>query len=94
MLNMSRSSTISHVSVSDPSSLSFVDDLLQACAFEDTPSPLVAFPASDKGTIEFQTYTARELTRSVDAVVGHFIGQGLEPAVSTRRRLLQYYRNS
>lgn len=61
---------------------STIDELLRKRAETYPDTPLLAYPASIRGTADFVTYTAQDLDRFAEAVARKLQKNGLRPAVS------------
>ena len=55
------------------------DDLLRLRATDKEQVPLLCFPRSERGPVEYEQFTGREIYRFVDHAAKHYMRCGLEP---------------
>ena len=54
------------------------DDLLHARAKDKNQTPLICFPRSERGVIDFDEFTGEDLDRMVDHAARYYIQSGLK----------------
>ena len=58
------------------------DDLLQARAADEIQIPLLCFQQSERGIIDFEGFTGRDIDRFVDHAAKSYLNHGLQPVGS------------
>lgn len=56
-----------------------VDDLLQARASDKIQTPLLCFPRSERGIIDYEGFTGSDIDRFVDHAAKYYLMRGLQP---------------
>ena len=66
------------------------DDLLRLRAADKTQSPLLCFPKSEPGAVDYEEFSGRDIDRFVDQAAKYYMRCGLQPVgESFRLALLQ-----
>lgn len=55
------------------------DDLLRLRAADKIQVPLLCFPKSERGTVDYEDFTGRDLDRFVDQAAKYYMKRGLQP---------------
>ena len=55
------------------------DDLLRARAADRIQTPLVCFPRTERGVIDYESFTGSDIDRFVDHAAKHYLRHGLQP---------------
>lgn len=55
------------------------DDLLRLRAADKTQIPLLCFPKSERGTVDYEDFTGRDIDRFVDQAAKYYLRCGLQP---------------
>lgn len=55
------------------------DDLLRLRAADKTQIPLLCFPKSERGTVDYEEFTGRDIDRFVDQAAKYYMRCGLQP---------------
>ena len=55
------------------------DDLLRLRAGDNTQVPLLCFPKSERGTLDYEEFTGRDIDRFVDQAAKYYMSCGLQP---------------
>ena len=56
-----------------------VDDLLQARAADKIQTPLLCFPRTERGVIDYEGFTGSDIDRFVDHAAKYYLRHGLQP---------------
>lgn len=59
--------------------LMIVDDLLIALGADKNQIPLLCFPRSERGTVDYDQFDGRDIDRMVDHAAKHYMSCGLKP---------------
>ena len=55
------------------------DDLLRLRAADKIQVPLLCFPKSERGTVDYEEFTGRDIDRYVDQAAKYYMRYGLQP---------------
>ena len=55
------------------------DDLLRARALDKIQTPLLCFPRSERGVIDYEGFTGSDIDRFVDHAAKYYLTHGLQP---------------
>lgn len=55
------------------------DDLVRLRAADKTQVPLLCFPKSERGTVDYEKFTGRDIDRFVDQAAKYYMRCGLRP---------------
>ena len=55
------------------------DDLLRLRAADEIQVPLLCFPKSERGTLDYEEFTGRDIDRFVDHAAKFYMKSGLKP---------------
>ncbi len=55
------------------------DDLLQARAADKIQTPLLCFPRTERGVIDYEGFTGSDIDRFVDHAAKYYLMHGLQP---------------
>ena len=55
------------------------DELLQARASDKIQTPLLCFPSSERGVIDYESFTGSDIDRFVDHAAKFYLMHGLQP---------------
>jgi hypothetical protein len=55
------------------------EDLLRSRAADKNQIPLFCFPKTERGTIDYEGYTGRDIDRFVDHAAKYYVRCGLQP---------------
>ena len=55
------------------------DDLLRARAADKTQTPLLCFPRTERGVIDYEGFTGSDIDRFVDHAAKYYLRHGLQP---------------
>ena len=55
------------------------DDLLRARAADKIQTPLLCFPRTERGLIDYEAFTGSDIDRFVDHAVKYYLMHGLQP---------------
>ena len=56
-----------------------LDDLLRLRAADKTQMPLLCFPKSERGIVDYEEFNGRDIDRFVDQAAKYYMRCGLEP---------------
>lgn len=60
-----------------------LDDLLRLRAADKTQVPLLCFPNTERGTIDYEEFNGRDIDRFVDQAAIYYMRCGLQPVGSS-----------
>lgn len=55
------------------------DDLLRLRAADKVQMPLLCFPKSERGTVDYENFTGKDIDRFVDQAAEYYMRCGLQP---------------
>ena len=64
------------------------DDLLRLRAADKTQVPLLCFPKSERGTVDYEDFTGRDIDRFVDQAAKYYMRCGLQPVGELDEQIL------